>query len=93
MQTHETYWVYMLLCENNTYYTGYTHDLNKRFEAHVAGTARCKYTQSFKPVKIAQAWEIKGSKALAMRIERQIKTLSRAEKEKIIEDPTRLALI
>lgn len=81
------YWVYILRCENNTYYTGYTNDLIKRYQSHVNGTGKCKYTRSFKPIEIAQAWEIHGSRALAMQIERKIKKLSRAEKEKIIENP------
>lgn len=90
LMKNECYWVYILHCENNTYYTGYTNNLMKRFDAHVAGTAKCKYTQSFKPLYIAQSWEIKGPKALAMRIEREIKKLSRAQKELLIQDPSAL---
>jgi putative endonuclease len=81
------YWVYILKCENNTYYTGYTNDLAKRYQSHVDGTGQCKYTRAFKPVCIAQSWEIQGDKAYAMRIERYIKTLSRTEKEKLIACP------
>lgn len=87
---HSSYWVYILLCENNSYYTGFTNDLLKRYQSHIDGTGKCKYTRSFKPVKIAQAWQINGGKAEAMRIERLIKKLSRAEKEKIIADPRQL---
>ena len=84
------YWVYILHCENNTYYTGYTNNLNKRYESHVNGTGKCKYTRSFKPTGIAQSWKINGTKALAMQIERYIKTLSRIEKEKLIDCPSLL---
>lgn len=82
----QTYWVYILHCENNTYYTGYTHDLEKRYQSHINGTGKCKYTRSFKPISIAQSWKINGSKAQAMRIEAFIKKLSRAEKEKLIQN-------
>lgn len=51
--TESPYWVYMLLCENNTYYTGYTNNLEKRYQSHVGGNGGCKYTRSFKPLKIA----------------------------------------
>lgn len=85
-----TFWVYILLCENNSYYTGYTNDLEKRFESHMNGTAS-KYTRSFKPLKIAQFWQIKGSKADAMKIERFIKKLTRAEKDKIVSNPSLLS--
>ena len=87
----QVYWVYILLCENHAYYTGYTHDLFKRYQAHVTGASRCKYTRSFKPVAIAQNWQINGSKALAMQLERQIKRLSRAEKEQLILNPCLLS--
>lgn len=81
------YWVYILLCENNTYYTGYTNNLEKRYKSHVNGTGGCKYTRSFKPVRVAQAWEIPEGKAKAMKVERYIKKLSRCEKEQIITEP------
>ena len=85
------FWVYILRCENNSYYTGYTNDLAKRYKAHIDGTGKCKYTRSFKPLHIAQCWKINGDKALAMQIERQIKKLTRAEKEKIIASPSILS--
>lgn len=79
------YWVYILYCNNNCYYTGYTTDLKKRYAAHLNGTAS-KYTRSFKPLKIAQCWEVK-NKSFAMRFEHAIKELSRQDKEKIIARP------
>lgn len=81
------YWVYILYCENNTFYTGYTVDLQKRCQSHFNGTGKCKYTRSFKPLFIAQCWYIQHDKSLAMKIERYIKKLSRSEKEKIIKEP------
>jgi putative endonuclease len=86
------YWVYILLCSNNTYYTGYTTDLQKRYQSHVDGTGRCKYTRSFKPICIAQSWQINGSKAQAMKVERYIKKLSRNEKKEIIAEPLKLLI-
>lgn len=85
------YWVYILHCDNDTYYTGYTTDLCKRYQSHLNGTGKCKYTRSFKPVTIAQCWQINGSKSLAMQIEKQIKNLSRQEKESIIAKPAKLS--
>ena len=54
------------------------------------GTGKCKYTKSFKPREIAQCWRIYDSKAKAMQIERNIKKLSRIEKEKLILNPSLL---
>ncbi len=85
------YYVYILECINGSYYTGITTDLARRFEEHKKGTAKCKYTRSFKPIRIAQSWEIKDDKSLAMRTEKHIKGLSKKEKEILIRYPTSLA--
>lgn len=91
MKKHPFYWIYILHCENNSYYTGYTHDLIKRYQSHVDGSGKCKYTRSFKPVKLAQCWKIIGDQSFAMQMERHIKSLSREEKEKLIQCPELLA--
>jgi putative endonuclease len=83
----KSYWVYILLCENNTYYTGYTSNLERRYLSHLQGKGKCKYTRSFKPIKIVQSWVITGDKAKAMQVERYIKKLSRKEKEELINNP------
>ena len=83
--TKKYYWVYILYCQNNTYYTGYTNNLENRYLSHLNGTAS-KYTRSFKPLKIAQYWKF-DTKSLAMRCEHAIKRLSRKNKEKIIDQP------
>lgn len=88
-QSPTSWWVYILLCENQSYYTGYTDNLEKRFEEHLSGKGS-KYTRSFKPIAIAQSWRIEGDKALAMRIERGIKKLSRAQKHELVQHPSTL---
>ena len=85
------YWVYILLCENGAYYTGYTNDLETRYQQHLAGTG-AKYTRSFKPIKIAQSWEV-ADKSTAMKMEAQLKKLSRKEKEEIILNSMPLDLL
>ena len=85
------YWVYILLCENNTYYTGYTNNLAKRYQSHRNGTGKCKYTRSFKPITIAQCWRME-DKIFAMQLERAIKKLSRNDKIKIITNPYDLSI-
>lgn len=81
----KSYWVYILYCNNGCYYTGYTTNLNQRYDAHIKGNAS-KYTRSFKPLKIAQHWQI-NNKSMAMQLENCIKRLSRKDKEKIIAEP------
>ena len=84
-----SFFIYILKCQNDSYYTCYTDNLERRYQKHCEGLAS-KYTRSFKPVCIAQSWEIKGTKAEAMKIERYIKNLTRAEKENLIKNPKKL---
>jgi len=84
---HSTYWVYILNCDNGSYYTGYTTDLTRRFQEHLDGTDKCKYTRSFKPLGIAQSWEITGTQSTAMKIEKFIKRLSKQKKKELVLHP------
>ncbi|MDO8955081.1 MAG: GIY-YIG nuclease family protein [Gammaproteobacteria bacterium] len=82
--------VYILHCANGSYYTGYTTDLNRRYQEHVTGTGKCKYTKSFKPIGIAQSWQVLDTKSAAMKIECYIKSLSKVQKAQLIMEPQRL---
>lgn len=89
----QLYWVYILHCENNSYYAGYTTDLSRRFQEHLAGTASCKYTRSFKPLGIARSWQVNGNKSMAMKVEKYIKRIPRSEKLNLIQYPELLIQI
>lgn len=80
------YWVYILVCKNNAYYTGYTNNLIKRYKDHVTGRGKCKYTRSFKPIYLAQSWIFK-DKGVAMKVENAIKKLARNQKSNLINFP------
>ncbi len=84
------YWVYILLCNNGNYYTGYTNDLIRRYHEHVNGSAKCKYTRSFKPLNIAQCWQVQNNKNTALKIEKYIKRLNKKDKEQLILNPEKL---
>ena len=78
----ELNYTYMVLCKDNTLYTGWTNDLEKRLAAHNAGTG-AKYTKTRRPVRMVYAEEHE-EKRDAMRREAQIKRLSRGEKVTLI---------
>ena len=84
------YYVYVLQCNNGSYYTGYTTDIARRYQEHLDGTSKCKYTRSFKPVKIAQCWSTLDNKSEALKIERFIKKLSKHAKQDLIVCPEQL---
>lgn len=79
------YYVYILLCDNGSLYTGYTTNLEKRFNDHLNGSS--KYTRSFKPIEILQSWCFGNDKSMAMKAESYIKKLSRTEKQKLVTEP------
>lgn len=76
------YFVYILQCADNTYYTGYTSDLEKRINRHNKGIAS-KYTQRRLPVRLVWSKEYKYFKKAFME-EIRIKKLTRKQKEKLI---------
>ena len=76
------YYVYILLTENNTFYCGYTDDINKRFDAHKSGKG-AKYTRANKPIKIIYQKAFK-TKSEAMKEEYRIKQLTKEEKIALI---------
>ena len=78
------HYTYMLKCKDNTYYTGYTCDLEKRLKAHNEGKG-AKYTKGRGPVELVY-YEKYEDKHTAMRREWEIKRLSRREKEKMINE-------
>lgn len=77
------FYVYILQCGDNTLYTGYTIDIEKRVEEHNAGKGS-KYTRSRLPVKCVYTEEYL-SKSEALKREREIKTLTRKQKQALIE--------
>ena len=84
------YYIYILFCKNNTYYTGYTTDLERRYQEHVEGSCKCKYTRSFPPIAIAASWHINASLSNILKLEYQIKQLTKAEKSLLIRSPKML---
>ena len=76
--------VYILRCSNNTYYTGITNDLKKRFRDHCEGKG-AKYTKAFKPVKILYS-EQKRTRSSASKREAEIKNWTKAEKTALISE-------
>lgn len=83
------HWVYILRCVNDHYYTGYTIDLLRRYREHQAGSPKCKYTRSFKPLQMVYCWPL-DDKSTALRLEKAIKRLSRAEKERRLCQPEQM---
>lgn len=70
--------VYILLCEDNTLYTGSTNNLEKRFLDHQQGKG-ARYTRSHKPLKLIHS-ENYETKSEALKREAEIKSWRRENK-------------
>ena len=80
------YRVYILLCADDSYYTGSAADVEKRVWQHQEGVSREAYTYTRRPVKLIWASEEVAKYSDALRFERQIKGWSRAKKEALIRN-------
>ena len=80
---HNQWFVYILLCADDTYYTGITNNIKKRLAQHKAGTG-AKYTQAHGAKEIVHVEEFPDRQSASIR-EYKIKQLSRVEKKSLIK--------
>ena len=79
-----TWYLYILRCKDDTLYTGITTDVEKRLEAHRTGKG-AKYTRGRTPLELVYR-ETCGSHSAALKRELEVKSLSREEKRRMIEN-------
>lgn len=84
--TDKKYFTYILRCSDDSLYTGYTTDLEKRLQTHNAGRG-AKYTKARLPVEMVYHEEY-ATKEEAMRREAAIKKLTRKQKLELIINDT-----
>lgn len=81
-QQKSQWFVYMVLCSDNTIYTGCTNNLENRILIHNRGKG-AKYTKMRRPVKLI--WSEKhDSRSRAQSRESKIKQLSRYRKKELV---------
>lgn len=76
------WFVYVLLCEDSSLYTGVSNDLEKRFLDHKNGKGG-HYTRSHKPIKIIYSEQL-STQSEALKRESEIKSWSREQKIRIL---------
>ena len=80
-------YTYILKCNDDTLYTGWTNNLEKRIKDHNDGKG-AKYTKSHQAQKVEAVWQSREkslAKEEAMKREYAIKQLTREEKKTLIE--------
>lgn len=78
-----SYYVYILKCRDGTLYTGWTNNLEDRLTAHREGRG-AKYTRGRRPLDLVYTEE-HPSKSEAAKREYQIKSMTRRQKERLID--------
>ncbi|MCH4008074.1 GIY-YIG nuclease family protein [Companilactobacillus sp.] len=78
----DSYFVYILLCADGTFYTGTSNDVKKRVKTHNSGKG-AKYTKTRRPVKLLYTEKL-ADKSAALKREAAIKKLTRPKKEELL---------
>jgi putative endonuclease len=73
-----SYYVYILQCEDDSYYTGFSEDLPLRMKLHWEGKG-ARYTRLHKPKKLVYVERLP-SRSEAMKREKQVKKLNHHQK-------------
>jgi putative endonuclease len=83
---HNMNWqVYIILCKDNSLYTGITTAVHRRFTQHLAGTG-AKYFRGHSPLRLVYL-EDGHDRSSASRREAEIKKLRPEDKRRLIESP------
>ncbi|WP_311516565.1 GIY-YIG nuclease family protein [uncultured Anaerococcus sp.] len=76
------HYVYILRCSDNSLYTGYTTNLDRRLVVHNSGKG-AKYTRSRLPVRLVYYEEV-STRSEGLKLERSIKKLTKEKKEDLV---------
>jgi putative endonuclease len=77
-----SFYVYILLCVDGSFYTGYTKNIDARTRLHVNGKG-ARYTKMHRPKRVAYV-ELFDSRVKAMKREREIKKMTHQQKLNLI---------
>lgn len=73
-----TWWLYLIECQDGSYYAGITNDLDARYAAHVSGRG-ARYTRSHPPLRLLGSRSY-DNRSQASRAEWEIKQLPKHRK-------------
>jgi putative endonuclease len=76
--------IYLLLCADNSYYTGITTDLDRRLLEHNSSIKGAKYSRIRRPVTLKYS-ETVATRSEALKREYAIKQLTHQQKAALIE--------
>ncbi len=77
------WFVYILECADNSFYTGITTDLQRRVTEHNESKAGAAYTRARRPVKLVYS-ESCSSRSESLKREYEIRQMGRSGKEQLV---------
>jgi putative endonuclease len=84
------YYVYIILCEGNRFYTGFTKNLKSRLRLHMNGKA-ARYTRIHRPKSLVYVQEFDSIRE-AMKTEKRIKKLNHHQKLRLAKSRAKPAV-
>ena len=84
---NKDWYLYILRCADDSFYTGIALDINARLEKHNSGQG-AKYTKSRRPCELIYFEKCPPKRSLAQIRERAVKKLTRAKKEELVASQT-----
>ena len=81
----KTYFVYILKCKDDSFYTGITNNVERRLYEHNIGLHKEAYTFSRRPVELVW-YEMFTEPTQAILVEKKIKGWSRRKKQALIDE-------
>lgn len=82
------YTVYLLQCEDGSYYAGITTDMERRLQEHMSrGPKAARYTRTHPVVGVVATWDAP-DRAVASRMEYHLKRLTHDQKAALAENPS-----
>ena len=80
-----SYYVYMARCADNSLYTGYTRNIERRMYQHNNTIKGAKYTKSRRPLELIYYEKLENLSS-ALKREHEIKSYTHAEKEMLAKN-------
>ncbi len=81
----QSWWVYLLRCNDNSLYAGVTTDIHRRINEHNNSKLGAKYTRAKRPASLAYLEEA-DNKSNACKREYQIRHLNKLKKEQLVSN-------
>lgn len=78
------WYVYIVRCSDETLYTGVAKDVERRVKEHNNSPLGAKYTRARRPVTLVYQEEV-ASRSDAGKREHEIKAMSRARKQRLVD--------